>query len=454
MNSSLTGSLVADIELLLAIALLLCGYVYLVMRKPLIGFVCFIFLVLTRLHEYIPHSEMFRISVAVGVLMMLGLFLFLWTTRSPIFFDSPQSFILGLYVVINFVSLFVKGQTYYDYHGNPILEALLLVFTIYFATINTMRQRSDFQVVLKAFIFIGLTIALLASIQSFVTGSFFGLGRSWTYEGTNTTVIRAGSLGIDPNGVAITLAAFLPLLYFCLNNANTGSILKLFHYFSFFLFIMTIFLTYSRIGFACLLAVLYLILKQKINLNKLIVLIAVLMIVIVGLPGEFWERILGIGTMDTTGSGRLFIFQTALQMILASPLTGIGYGQFYYFYDEYSQQSWYHHISPHNTYLGIAAETGLINLFVFFWLVVLTFVDLRRLKTEASHESDYYSFQLAEALSSSLKIALIAGLTLDCRSWVPFYIFLGLAVALRRISVIARKTIPVAMKRNKFVYQA
>jgi hypothetical protein len=60
LDMELTGSVIADVELLLALAALLGLFLLIMVRRPVWGLVSFIFLVLTRVHEYIPGSQAFR----------------------------------------------------------------------------------------------------------------------------------------------------------------------------------------------------------------------------------------------------------------------------------------------------------------------------------------------------------------------------------------------------------
>jgi O-antigen ligase len=119
-------------------------------------------------------------------------------------------------------------------------------------------------------------------------------------------------------------------------------------------------------------------------------------------------------------------------MIQAHPLTGIGYGQFYYLYRDYGGMLW-SQVSPHNTYLSIAAETGLLNFVIFLILSVATFFDLRQLKIKALNLSDPWTVHLSETLKMSIIVALISGLTLDQSNWLLFYICVALVAVLKRI---------------------
>ena len=160
------------------------------------------------------------------------------------------------------------------------------------------------------------------------------------------------------------------------------------------------------------------------------------------IPGSFWERIASTGTIDTTGTGRLFIYQAALNMVHTHPLTGVGYGQFYYFYRQYGEK--WDSMSPQNTYLSIAAESGIINLSIFIGLIIVTFLDLRQLKCKALYFSDHRMTQLFDAIDASFIITLISGLTLDQSRWILFYILIALVVVLKRIEQRSRASAPLA----------
>lgn len=76
-------------------------------------------------------------------------------------------------------------------------------------------------------------------------------------------------------------------------------------------------------------------------------------------------------------SWRLWIWDTAMNMVADRPFTGVGAGAFQAAYDHYStlpgdvfRGTYVYH--AHQLYVGIAAETGLIGLAAFCVLVVLT----------------------------------------------------------------------------------
>lgn len=429
---TLTGSSIADLELLLGLGVLLCLFFFFAVRRPVIGVVGFIFLVLTRVHEFIPNAHVLRPSIIVGVLMLLGLLFFLYLNRAAVYFSGLQSWILLAFIIFCWTSLFTKAGTVYDAHGRILIEPLLLVLVTFFALQNAVRNFRDFRVVFIALAWCGLTITLLALVQSFITGVAHGRGALWLYQSGEGEVRRVGGLGLHPNDLPVTLAALLPVYFFFLDQEKRSPWLRAMSLVVIPVATLTAFLTYTRGGFLCLAAAFFLIFSKRLNAKYTISFVFLIVIIAVLVPNAFWERLGSTLTTDTTGTGRLFIYQAALNMIQANPFTGVGYGQFYYLYSYYGGQL-FDFVSPHSTYLGIAAETGIFNLAIFLSLPLVAFGDLRQLKLKARAGADFRTVQLVDTLKASLIIALISGLTLDQSSWVLFYVCLALVVILKRI---------------------
>lgn|GEM_PF-2685576 len=427
----LTGSAVADIELLLSLSIILCLFFCLVLRQPVVGLACFIFLVLTRLHEYIPHSEKIRPSVAVGMMVVVGLFFYLLRNKEPLYSGGSQCLLVGVFIFFCCISLLMKGPGLYDLSGHLIIEPLLLIFAAFFITLNAVRSSRDFRIVLATLAWGGLTIALLTLIQSFVTGSLSD--RMWAFESEGELYARAGTMGINPNGVAMDLTALLPLLFFLFKYDKPSILWRSFYRLSIFLFVLVTCLTYSRAGFVNLIVIFILISRKRLSSQYVVGLAALMIAILIVVPEAFWERITSTVTTDTTGTGRLIIWQAAVNMIKANPLTGVGFGQFGNSYGQYGGEGW-KFIASHNTYLGIAAETGLLNLAVFLGLFLVTFANLRRLKREGLQAANTWTAEISDVLNAGLIIALISGLTGDVTGWILLYIYVALTVVLKRIA--------------------
>lgn len=72
---------------------------------------------------------------------------------------------------------------------------------------------------------------------------------------------------------------------------------------------------------------------------------------------------------DSSVTARFSFWKGAIKMALAHPLLGVGEGNFGKFFPKYQNEFYYYSRFPHNWYLQIAAETGLIALGCFLWFL-------------------------------------------------------------------------------------
>ena len=197
-------------------------------------------------------------------------------------------------------------------------------------------------------------------------------------------------------------------------------------------FLVTIMLTQSRGAF---LALLGMALPSGIALVRQRPRVAVGFAVLVGValylaPAGLWERLAGlrkatsvatIGEMDPEGSARerFALLQTAVRMIGNRPVLGVGLGA-------YAQAN--AHYSPavgqrdtHNTYLNIAAETGLPGLVLFLGLVTSVLRGARHVRRAWPGRTEVVRW-----LQYGFLGYLIAGMFASFSKLTFLYIFLSL----------------------------
>jgi hypothetical protein len=121
--------------------------------------------------------------------------------------------------------------------------------------------------------------------------------------------------------------------------------------------------TYSRSGFLAIVLIVFLYLIRGNPLKAIIpafILGALLLLAVNQIP-QLHDRIFGIDKAIKTGAtGRFTLWNWAMEMWLQSPVYGNGMSAFYA----------KHHGAVHNTYLQILAETGVIGLGLFLWVIV------------------------------------------------------------------------------------
>ncbi|HEX7400911.1 MAG TPA: O-antigen ligase family protein [candidate division Zixibacteria bacterium] len=88
-----------------------------------------------------------------------------------------------------------------------------------------------------------------------------------------------------------------------------------------------------------------------------------------------WERIKEISlSKDKTESTRIRLWQTSWNMIKDKPIWGIGLGNFGLLFNQYKVEGKYDNYShPHNDFLNVAVNSGLLGLlaYLYLWVVFL-----------------------------------------------------------------------------------
>lgn len=155
--------------------------------------------------------------------------------------------------------------------------------------------------------------------------------------------------------------------------------------------------------------------------------VGVLALLLLAVPGLFFARIQQ-GLQDK-GEGRFDIWQVGLVAVEHNGVFGAGLDSFPALYQEYAANAPIfrgYRRGPHNIYLGITAETGIIGFFLFLGAVVSQFRAIRHLRAEM----DGHTFPLLVACEAACWGVLAAAFFLDVlwrkAFWLP-WILLALA---------------------------
>jgi putative inorganic carbon (HCO3(-)) transporter len=137
--------------------------------------------------------------------------------------------------------------------------------------------------------------------------------------------------------------------------------------------------------------------------------------------------------LDESASERIVAWTEGFEMLKEQPLLGVGYGGFV---DR-------HTLTAHNSLVLCFAETGLIGCFLWVGLLVVTLLELQRVKSMHGHEQiDDFARQGAEGLQLAL-IGFMAAAFFLSRTFVPtLYLVIGLSAALAAIVRAANRPIP------------
>ena len=145
--------------------------------------------------------------------------------------------------------------------------------------------------------------------------------------------------------------------------------------------------------------------------------VAVLAVLCLVAPKKYFDRVLSFASYTTksrTISTRLQVQRGALGQLMDHPLLGVGYGNRYGIFDYYTKYpDKKHAVTPHNAYLQVASQTGLIGLAalgVFLWQLLR---QTRRAVAFYHRTGQQQMVRLGYGLSISVMVFLFAGLAMD-----------------------------------------
>ncbi|MBT9143840.1 MAG: hypothetical protein DDT29_02253 [Dehalococcoidia bacterium] len=281
------------------------------------------------------------------------------------------------------------------------LAIYFFAFVLFFVLINQIENEKELKGYLN-FLLLGAFFVALYGIYQYLVGTPLPAG--WVDVEQNPAIrTRVYSVFGNPNVLASYLVLLTPLS--CALFLGTKKIAAKFSYFALTAILcLTLLLTFSRGGWLGLLVSLlvFALLKDR---RMLILILIVLLAAVALLPDVFLQRLSTIGSpRDTSNAYRFRVWQESMGIIEDFPLTGVGLGhksfmRIYPLYMLDREKSPFH---THNSFLQILVETGIIGLFVFFWLLGSYFK--RGIKAIASCRNKELKYLMMASLSVTVGI--------------------------------------------------
>lgn len=209
----------------------------------------------------------------------------------------------------------------------------------------------------------------------------------------------------------------------------------------------------SRGGYVALTVVLSLLLVTNFTIKRMLLLILLTGIVFMRASHVHLEKFISIHkeaqTQTGTGGQRLAAWRTAMKMIKANPVLGVGTGEFPNKFVEYSdyedkisvggiigQDS----LNTHNMILQVGAENGISGLAIFLLIIIFSFRDIIKVLRLCRGDPELSKLGLvAKAVFISLIGFIIAGLFGNAGYDLMFFTLVSLAVISRRVTAKVRE---------------
>lgn len=265
---------------------------------------------------------------------------------------------------------------------------LLWILASFYWSIDLQKSLDAIKVYAKQGIFIWLIWEFaqteerqVSLMKAYVLGAFIAIASILNafLQGQQSSYFRYSAQGFDPNDIGLTIAIGVPIAWYI------GSFLKdKIVSWAFCLYVplafIAIILTASRSAFICLMvSSIFVILSfRRLSIvNKFAVLILVTIsgfLIFKYVPSYSWARIMTIGSQISAGDlgSRFNIWRGGLEAFSNDPLFGSGIGTFSIGVEKFIGVA----ISPHNLFLSIMVDLGIVGLFIFLAIVLSALVGI------------------------------------------------------------------------------
>lgn len=315
--------------------------------------------------------------LALGVALFLLIFFFLARSPGYPWVKPPALWLWLLFLLLAILPALRGASNYYDatlYFPNDICGALL------FFWLGTLITRTSANL-RRLFLFLSL-FGVLIALHTVIQGAFGKLlldpAANSIYQLTDSSLSRVGSFFVDPNWDGTFLAIMLPLVLGLF--VDTPSLLgKAFYLFAIVCILPALLFTYSigAIAGAALGVGAFTLLvgqiRYRIVLPAIVCIGVLIMLSLLSRQVTLFMQHLSDPSELSLRSGA---WNTAIRVIEAFPLTGVGLGL-----NNYALKSQPYRVPaqyttlvhPHDSYLELAAMAGLPVLLIFLALLGLTF---------------------------------------------------------------------------------
>ena len=348
--------------------------------------------------------------------------------------------IFGFFLV-NLISLINVIGPDYDYTFvsvkgfiGKVTEYVLL----YFIIVESIKTKKQFRNIIGIILFSCALIGIDGIFQKFFGFDFMRGRKIYAF-------IRPTASFKSPNHFGGWLSMVLPITMslFLFGTEKKKRIRIAFGILSALLFICLL-LAASRgawLGFVGAILLIGILKRKKLILMSIICISVSLLLVLFMLPGKTGKETQSLLNLNqATIMQRLILWKETLPMIKDRPLLGHGVNTFMSNWSNYGVgKAFGHPYYPHNCYLHMAAEIGLIGLGMFIWVIVMLFKSTIKFlkKMELKTEEDSFYQAVGIGLLGGITACLISSFV-DNNLYVVllatfFWVLLGLVNAEKRI---------------------
>lgn len=423
--------------LLLVGVVVVIASVVVIFKYPYAGLLLYLTTFIMRPGELYPALEPLSIERIIGIFVLISA---LWAYKKKhgsLF--VPRNFDFKMFILFWVVMLVSFGVSYdiQTSYFRAVDYFKLIIF--YLIIVYTVDDRRKFDIFVGAFVVLIGMIAFLAFRDYYGGGAIYRMGIARAHGRT--------SAGGDPNSLALTLNAMLPLAWAYL-RIYRNQIIRLSLIGVMGLCVLMIINTGSRAG---LLALLTLIGMQILFSRHRLVAIVIMIPVLIGgwfmLPEQYQMRYLTLtkteGNRDEISSGRISIWENGMRMFYAHPILGVGAGAF-------RKANATGNFGPamdmqaHSIYVQLLATTGIVGTLVWFLFLGGVIAGLTRRAgpggdDEEPDDDTRWVIYLRQAIISIYVVLLMGGMFAHSLYRFNWYLMAAIAYVLVTIYQSRRK---------------
>lgn len=323
--------------------------------RPRWGLYFLLFYIYSGVGLFLPVS----LAVPSIALVFFAVLLSWLRGEDPLLPDAFFWCAVGIFVLISLGSMLVARDVAASLRELMAILKILLVIVIVVHLIRTPGHLRTLCYV----VFAGAVATIALGMAGIVLG-FEGAGES-RIGGVH--IMRFTGAHENPNKAAAYMCSALPFGLFAIRNCRTW-LARIAFVAGAVVLVVGIFATFSRSAVVPLTVVLIGVVAHELRTRRSFGVLAVLIVLgILLAPRYYWERVMGLPaafrntTQDWSVYTRMLALQTAWEMFLNHPLTGVGLGNF----AGSSAYRLFLRVVVHNTYLEILVGTGVMGLLVF-----------------------------------------------------------------------------------------
>lgn len=329
------------------------------------GLLAFTAVLLLRPQDHVPGLNSLHIAELCAILGIAPMLLHRFAQRLPVFRVTSETLGLALFgaVILATAPFSIWPRGAIEVFTDSYLK-ILIVFVLMMNTLTTPKRLEQ------------LTWLILLCCGYIAGRAVFDYARGLNLMENGRLAGSGSGIFGNANDLALNMVTFLPAAaivamtprYSVIRRATAAGIVAL--------MMAAVVFTKSRGGAIGLLVMLVslVLLGRKVRPGFGVIAVVAVLFATPLLPASFWERMSSIvderqDALRFSGSSeaRRVVMQQGIDTFVERPLTGVGAGQFKNYNPPERKERWR---ETHNVLIQVAAETGILGLIVFCFLVV------------------------------------------------------------------------------------